>query len=111
MKEILIVLALILFGGACGAVGWFARGEWDGSTISTKDAAKDSQQFVDGAVEKNQGIVSAEGKADESRARTKTIIEKVYVDRACPPGTGAVSDDRAARLRIKFAPDKDVGKG
>lgn len=90
------------------AVGWFGRGEWDGTTMSAKDATKDAQEFADGAVKKNQQIVSAEGKAADSRARTKTVIEKVYVDRACPPGTGAVSDDRAERLRVSFAPEKDA---
>lgn len=103
-RALIAVLGLVL----AGACGWWARGEFDGSTTSTKEAAKDTQSFADGAVVKNQQIVSAEGKADESRARTKTVIEKVYVDRACPPGTGAVSDDRAERLRVSFAPEKDA---
>lgn len=103
-RALIAVLGLLL----AGACGWWARGEWDGSTISTSDAAKQTQEFVDGAVVKNQKIVSAEGKAAESRAGAKPIIEKVYVDRACPPGTGAVSDDRAERLRVSFAPEKDA---
>lgn len=94
----------VLLGALCISVGWFGRGLYDGLTISVDDAQKQTQGFVDGAVEKAGEITKAKDTAIESKGRVQKVIETVYVDKACPPGTGAVSDDLSERLRVKFGP-------
>lgn len=94
----------MLLAGLLVSAGWVARGVYEGLTISVNDAQKQAQGLVNGAVEKAGEITKAKDTAADSKGRVQKVIEKVYVDKACPPGTGAVSDDLAARLRIKFGP-------
>lgn len=98
------LIGAILLGSLSAAAGWYGRGIYDGLTISVNDAQKQAQGLVNGAVEKAGEITKAKDTAADSKGRVQKVIEKVYVDKACPPGTGAVSDDLAARLRVKFGP-------
>jgi len=102
MSDLARVFGATLLALICIYTGWVARGRWEGLDVSVGDSAQQSQSFVTAAVEKNQEIVKAQTKADDSKARVQKIIEKVYVDKACPPGTGAVSDDLTRRLQAKF---------
>ena len=103
MGKVLQLLLVALFAAILFAAGWFGRGWYDELTVSTKDAAKQAQEAVDSSVVKAGTIAKAEGTATESKARAQKAIEVRYVDKECPPGTGAVSDGLAERLRVKFA--------
>lgn len=86
------------------ACGWFGRGWWDGSTVSTETAASQAQDFVSAAAESTTRIDRAEGNAQAQRERTRERIKYVEVDKGCPPGTGAVSGDMRDRLFRAFGP-------
>jgi hypothetical protein len=94
-----ILIAVVFF-----AAGWFGRGWYDGLTVSVKDASAQAQDAVDSSVVKAGTIAKAESAATGSKARAQKAIEVRYVDKECPAGTGAVSDDLAERLRVKFGP-------
>jgi len=83
-------------------IGWGARAYYDGSTISAVDATGRAQSAVDASVKSAAQIERAASVADNSRQLARKAIEVRYVDRACPPGTGAVSDDLSQRLRDAF---------
>ena len=84
-------------------IGWGARAYYDGSTISAVDATGRAQSAVDASVKSAAQIERAASVADNSRQLARKAIEVRYVDRACPPGTGAVSDSAAERLRAAFS--------
>lgn len=83
-------------------IGWGARAYYDGSTISAVDATGRAQSAVNASVKSAAQIERAASVADNSRANARKSIEVRYVDRACPPGVGAVSDDVGKRLRDAF---------
>ena len=84
------------------ACGWFVRGYWDGSTISTADSQAQSQDFVTAGTQAAIAIESAEGKAEEQRVVTRERVKYVEVKGDCPAGLGAVSDDVRKRLSVAF---------
>ena len=84
------------------AVGWFGRGYYDGSTISTAQSQSQAQDFVTAGTEAAIKIESAEGKAEEQRVVTRDRIKYVEVKGDCPAGLGAVSDDVRKRLQLAF---------
>lgn len=104
MGKVLQLLLVALFAAILFASGWFARGWYDGLTVSVQDAAAQTQDAVNSSVVKAGAINQAAGVATDSKARAQKAIEVRYVDKECPPGTGAVSDDLTERLRIKFGP-------
>lgn len=89
-------------------IGWGGRAWWDGSTVSATDANKQTQSTVNATVKSAGQIERAASIADNSRASARRSIEVRYVDRACPPGVGAVSDDVGKRLHAVFS---EAGSG
>lgn len=102
-RALVAVLGLVL----AFASGWWSRGQWDGSIVSSKDSAKQAQEFVTAATEATTRIDAAEDTAEQARERTRERIRYVEVDKGCPPGRGAVSDDVRERMRAAF---EEAGK-
>lgn len=96
----LVIIAAFVAGAG---IGWLGRAWWDGSTISAIDATNQTQLAVNASVKSAGQIERASTIADNSRASARKAIEVRYVDRECPPGVGAVSDDAAKRLRAAFS--------
>jgi hypothetical protein len=84
------------------AFGWFGRGWYDGSTISTADSQAQSQEFVTAGTQAAIAIESAEGKAEAARVVVRERTRYVEVKGDCPAGLGAVSDDVRKRLQLAF---------
>lgn len=100
----LLILALVCLGIG-GAGGWVARGINDGSVVSAKSAAVESQSAVDSGTEADRAIVGAQSVAAEAETRVEYITKTVTVDKGCPPGRGAISAGWNDELR-KLAADR-----
>lgn len=85
------------------ALGWFLCGWWHDIYLTKADARKDAVGFVSAAVESDRAITGAQEKADESASRARQTTRTVYVDKACPPGRGPLSQPAADRLRAAMA--------
>lgn len=81
------------------AIGWTARGWWDGSTVSTADAAQSAQVAVSAAAQDTVSIVTASRQTADAAERVRIETRTITVDRGCEPGAGPVSPDRERELR------------
>lgn len=97
-----VLLALAFFAG------WHSHAWYAGTTVTTADSATQAQDFVTAAAQATTRIDAAEGNAEQARERTRERIKYVEVDKGCPPGRGAVSDDMRERLRVAF--EQEGGK-
>lgn len=95
----LVIIGAFLAGAA---VSWAVRGWWDGSTISAEDAQESAQAAIDQAIKSASKIERAQSVADAARRAASKSIEVQNVDKTCPPGAGAVSDDLTNELRAAF---------
>lgn len=110
MGETSRAFVIVLIAVLSLAAGWFGRGWWDGSDISTKDSAEQSQDFVTSGALATTTINDAQTEADAANERVRERIKIKYVDRACPPGDGAVSQPVTDRLRSAFAEQGAAGR-
>lgn len=85
------------------AVGWGVSARYHGLSVNPWAANTTAQASVDSAVSANSSIESAERDTGASETRVQYVTRTVEVDKACPPGTGALSDDVANRLRAAVA--------
>lgn len=80
-------------------IGWFARGQWDGSTISKGDAAEEAQVLVDAGAKSAIKVHEARQSAAAAAEEAQLAARKPNVDKTVPPGVGPVSQHLADRLR------------
>lgn len=99
--QALIFLILVAISGA---VGFFGRGWYDGTLIQRSDADLIAQARIDEAV-KWQIQIQAATNAKQAALNAVNAAPRI-VSRACPPGTGAASDDAVQRLRVAVAGKK-----
>lgn len=99
MTDVARLLLNVLRFVAWFAVGWFGRSWYDGSTVSTLDAATDAQDQVIVAAGETVRIVDASRQTADAAERVRYITRTVEVAPECPPGRGAVSADLADELR------------
>jgi hypothetical protein len=85
--QTLIFLALVAISGACG---FFGRGWYDGTLISRTEAEIYAQGRADQAAKSAVDIERAT--VTKEAALRQLNSARAPVSRACPPGTGAVSD-------------------
>jgi hypothetical protein len=96
MSRALIMLLLFAAGLACGRFGgaW-----WDGSYITRTDADLIAQGRVEQAT---KAAVEIQRATDAKNAALRQLgAVRPAVSRACPPGTGAVSEEAYQRYLAK----------
>lgn len=99
MTDVARLLLHVMTLAAGLAIGWTARGWWDGGTFSAFDAATDAQDAVTVAAGETVRIVDASRQTADAAERVRYITRTVEVAPECPPGRGAVSAELADELR------------
>ncbi len=99
-------LVIVLVGVGAFGLGWFGHGKYYGTDVSTKESAKQGQQFVDAAVEDDRQIVTAQAESDAAEEHVRTIIRTVTVAGDCPVGRGPISPDLSDELRDSFGSEE-----
>ena len=97
----LVIIGAFIAGATCA---WFARGWWDGATISTATATQQTQAAVTASAVKSQAITDAKRQSTGAGKRASESLASAHVDTSCPPGLGPVSPSLSAELRSAFAP-------
>lgn len=103
MFEFLRIFGCIVIG-AC--LGWGASAHYHGLSVNPFDAATSTQRAIDTAVTATQGIDASARSTAAAKERVRVVIERIEVDKECPPGRGAVSPDVARRMRAAFAVER-----
>jgi hypothetical protein len=88
------------------SVGWFGRAILDDSLISRETAAELTAAAVETAI-KDKEKRDAQQPKIAAAITTVRSAAKIVPSTACPPGTGALSDDVAASMRDAFKPIGD----
>jgi hypothetical protein len=80
----------LIMAAAIAASAWFGRGWYDGTLISRSDSDLIAQGRADQAAKSAVDIERAT--VSKEAALRQLNAARAPVSRACPPGTGAVSD-------------------
>lgn len=97
MGELARFLAALMVAAAFSACGWFGRAWFDGSLIPKSEAEIYAQGRADSAAEFGSQLAIIQGEKAQALARLKA--PRAPVSNACPPGTGAVSDEAFQRFK------------
>jgi hypothetical protein len=90
-------LIFLIITAAIAGGSWYARGWYDGTLISRTEADLIAQGRADQAAKSAVDIERAT--VSKNAALKQLSAVRAPVSHACPPGTGAVSDEAFARFK------------